>query len=228
MRLGRYRRRLAWGAALIVLVAPVLAVLPLRWVSVDSTAFMRQARAEGQTVNQHWVPAGRMSPWLGIAVVASEDQQFPRHHGFDLDSIRAALDTGAARGASTLSQQLVKNLYLWPGRSWVRKALEAWLTVYLEALVPKARILEIYLNVAEFAPGVYGAEAAARGLFGKSAAELSLDECARLAAVLPNPGVLNAAEPSAYVQNRAAWIQDQVRRLGGPAYLDPEGSGPPA
>lgn len=228
MRLGRYRRRLAWGAALIVLVAPVLAVLPLRWVSVDSTAFMRQARAEGQTVNQHWVPAGRMSPWLGIAVVASEDQQFPRHHGFDLDSIRAALDTGAARGASTLSQQLVKNLYLWPGRSWVRKALEAWLTVYLEALVPKARILEIYLNVAEFAPGVYGAEAAARRLFGKSAAELSLDECARLAAVLPNPGVLNAAEPSAYVQNRAAWIQDQVRRLGGPAYLDPEGSGPPA
>ncbi len=189
---------------------------------------MRQARAGGQTVHQQWVPAERMSPWLGIAVVASEDQQFPRHHGFDLASIRAALDTGAARGASTLSQQLVKNLYLWPGRSWIRKALEAWLTLYLEMLVPKDRILEIYLNVAEFAPGVYGAEAAARRLFGKSAADLSLDECARLAAVLPNPGALSAAEPSAYVQDRAAWIRDQVRRLGGPAYLDPDGPGPTA
>ena len=216
---GRMLRRVGWLAGALLLLAPALAILPLRWVSVDSTAFMRQAEAGGVAVRQEWVAADRLSPWLGIAVVAAEDQTFPRHHGFDLGSIRAALDTGAARGASTLSQQLVKNLYLWPDRSWLRKALEAWLTIYLEALVPKARILEIYLNVAEFGTGLYGAEAAAKHLFGKSASALTLDECARLAAVLPSPKTMNAARPSAYVLERAAWITDQVRRLGGPGYL---------
>jgi monofunctional biosynthetic peptidoglycan transglycosylase len=214
--------RLVWIVAGLAFLAPALAVLPLRWVSVDSSAFMRQAEARGVTVRQDWISAERLSPWLGIAVVAAEDQTFPLHHGFDVESIRAALDAGASRGASTLSQQLVKNLYLWPDRSWLRKALEAWLTLYLEALVPKARILEVYLNVAEFGPGLYGAEAAARALYGKSASDLTLDECARLAAVLPNPNAMSAARPSAYVLERAAWIEDQVRRLGGPGYLRPD------
>ncbi len=210
------------------LLGPAIAVLPLRWVSVESTAFMRQDEARGDTVRQIWVPAEHISPWLGIAVVASEDQKFPMHHGFDLESIRDAMDDGAARGASTLSQQVVKNIYLWQGRSWIRKGFEAWLTVYLELLVPKPRILEIYLNIAQFGPGIYGAEAAATNLFGKPSALLTLDEAARLAAVLPAPQRMNAAQPSAYVRDRAAWIQDQVRRLGGPGYISLSSAEPAA
>ncbi len=224
---GRGGRRLALAALGLLFLGPVVAVLPLRWVSVDSTAFMRRAEAGGETVQQTWVPADRLSPWLGIAVVASEDQKFPVHHGFDVDSIRQAMGDGASRGASTLSQQVVKNVYLWPGRSWIRKGLEAWLTVYLELLVPKPRILEIYLNIAQFGAGLYGAEASALTLFGKPAALLSLEESARLAAVLPAPERMNAAQPSPYVRERAAWIQGQVRRLGGPGYAPLSGSPSP-
>jgi monofunctional biosynthetic peptidoglycan transglycosylase len=124
------------------------------------------------------------------------------------------------RGASTITQQTAKNLFLWQGRSWVRKGLEAWYTVLIETLWPKRRILEVYANIAEFGDGVYGAEAAARSFFDKPAAALSPGESARLAAVLPNPKRYNARKPGAYVSKRAAWIERQVRHLGGPAYLE--------
>lgn len=169
-----------------------------------------------------WVPMEEISPHLAIAAVASEDQLFPEHHGFDLKAIAEALedDRGRRRGASTISQQVVKNLYLWPGRSYVRKGLEAYLTVLVEATWPKRRILEVYLNVAELGPGVFGAEAAARAFYGKGARDLSLYEASLLAAVLPNPKGRSAARPSPYVARRAADIRRQVGNLGGAGYLE--------
>ena len=160
---------------------------------------------------------------MKVAVIAAEDQRFLEHRGFDLASIRAALDEraqgGRVRGASTVSQQLAKNLFLWPGRSWLRKALEAGFTVLIESFWPKQRILEVYLNVVEFGPGVYGVGAAAEVYFRKAAAELTAEEAALLAAVLPNPQRLQVAAPSAYVRSRQRWILIQMRSLGGTRLL---------
>lgn len=216
----RLLRALAWGAGALPALT-LLLVLPLRWLDPPTTSFMLQARASGIGIRQRWLAYEDISPWLAIAVVASEDQKFPAHGGFDLESIREALaDQGApSRGASTISQQVAKNLWLWPGRSWPRKALEAWLTLWVEALWSKRRILEVYLNVAEFGRGVYGAEAAARRFFDKPAADLTLGEAAHLAAVLPSPRRMDPARPSPYVQERAGWIVHQVWGLGGPGYL---------
>jgi monofunctional glycosyltransferase len=216
------RRRLLWRLLLTVLVAPVLAVVALRWLDPPGSAFILAERLAGGSPRQDFVPIERISPQLAIAVVAAEDQKFPEHAGFDLEAIAEVVDSpGApARGASTLSQQVAKNLFLWRERSWLRKGLEAGLTVLVEAAWPKRRILEVYLNVAEFGPGVYGAEAAARAYFGKPAAALTAREAALLAAVLPNPRVLRVDRPSAYVHRRADWIQRQVRQLGGPAWLE--------
>jgi len=207
--------RIAIGVTLLV-------VLPWRWVPPPTSAFMLGDRVTGTTVHHRWVGWEKISPRLAVAVVASEDQKFPTHHGFDFDSIaKAWRDTdGRRRGASTISQQVVKNLYLWPGRSVVRKAIEAYLTGWIELLWPKRRILEIYLNIAEFGPGVYGAEAAAERLFGTSARALTVEQATLLAAVLPNPTERSAARPSASVRRRARAIQTQMRRLGGTAYLD--------
>ena len=182
---------------------------------------MMRARASGLEIQQEWVPWEEIAPHLSIAVVAAEDQKFPEHHGFDTQSIRSALeeDGSRSRGASTISQQVVKNLYLWPGRSWPRKGVEAYLTAFVEALWPKMRILEVYLNVAEFGPGVYGAEAAAQRFFGKGASRLSAREAALLAAVLPSPKRMNAAKPSPYMEERVEWILRQMQQLGGPSYL---------
>jgi monofunctional biosynthetic peptidoglycan transglycosylase len=156
-------------------------------------------------------------------VVASEDQRFPVHHGFDFKQIQAALekagDGGRMRGASTISQQVAKNLFLWNGRSSIRKGAEVWFTLLIEILWPKQRILEVYLNLAEFGPGIYGAQAAAQQIFGKSAARLTREEGARLAAVLPNPKQLRAALPSAYVLRRQGEIERQMAALGGTAWL---------
>jgi len=181
-----------------------------------------------------WVPWPRISPWLRLAVVAAEDQKFPVHAGFDAESILQAVrahERGASlRGASTISQQVAKNLFLWPGRSWVRKGVEAWLTVWLELLWPKRRILEVYLNVAELGPGVYGVGAASRAYFGVSAADVGPRQAALLAAVLPNPTAYRVEAPSPYVRRRADWIRQQMRQLGGPAYLaglDPEPAADP-
>jgi monofunctional biosynthetic peptidoglycan transglycosylase len=165
----------------------------------------------------------QISPHAAIAVIASEDQQFPFHAGFDFDSIRDAVRESERgkrlRGASTISQQVAKNLFLWPGHSFVRKALEAYFTVLIEALWPKERILEMYLNVAQFGNGIYGVQAAAQRFWHTPARRLSSSEAALLAAVLPNPLRLHVDRPSRYVLARRDWILGQMRGLGGAGYL---------
>jgi monofunctional biosynthetic peptidoglycan transglycosylase len=166
----------------------------------------------------------QISPNLPLAVVASEDQKFPDHWGFDVEAIEKAYEMNQhshrVHGASTISQQVAKNLFLWSGRSYLRKGLEAYFTVLIEACWPKRRILEIYLNIAEFGYGTYGAEAAGERFFHKPASKLSRSDSAVLAAVLPNPQKLLAAAPSAYVQQRRDWILGQMQALGGPEMLD--------
>ena len=217
--------RIALILLLVLVFAPVALILPFRWAAPAATAFMLQFRygvRPTRAYDYHWIGSERISPWLPLAVVAAEDQKFPSHHGFDFDSIQSAVASGRnrPRGASTISQQTVKNLYLWPGRSLVRKGLEAWLTVYLELFWPKRRTLEVYVNIAEFGPGIYGAQAASLRYFGKLPADLTAHEAALLAAVLPNPERLSAARPSVFVRARAAWIELQMQRLGGPGFLE--------
>ncbi len=170
-----------------------------------------------------WVGRDEISPWMALAVIASEDQKFPTHWGFDVDAIQSVLDNNGEktrmRGASTLSQQTAKNLFLWDGRSWIRKGLEAGLTVGIETVWTKRRILTVYLNIAEFGEGVFGVEEAAQRYFHKSASRLTMSEAALLAAVLPNPIRFNAAAPSGYVRQRQQWIMRQMRQLGGEAFL---------
>jgi monofunctional glycosyltransferase len=209
----------------------VLSVLALRFVNPWTTAFMVDARVASWFDDdprpwrlQHtWRNYSQISAQLPLAVVASEDQRFPEHRGFDMEQIKKAMDEAQrgrrARGASTITQQVAKNLFLWNGRSWVRKGLEAWFTVLIETLWPKRRILEVYLNSAEFGYGIYGAEAAAQAFFRKPAARLTRDEAARLAAVLPNPIRMRADRPSRYVQRRQAQIAAQMAALGGTSYL---------
>ncbi|TVO76990.1 monofunctional biosynthetic peptidoglycan transglycosylase [Sedimenticola selenatireducens] len=220
-----WRQRLKRWIFLSVLSAvllSVLAVLPWRWIAPPSSAFMlAEYWQTDRAIDYRWTPLEQISPQLAIAVVASEDQTFPEHHGFDLDSIMDALSSKRTRtrGASTISQQVAKNMYLWGGRSYLRKGVEAYLTLLIESLWPKRRILEVYLNVAEFAPGVYGAEAASQRLFGKPASQLTLTDSSLLAAVLPNPKRMRATPPSDYVSKRAQDIRQEVRQLGGHNYL---------
>lgn len=206
------------------------AVIALRWINPPTTAFMLEARLwawldhdRGYRTDYHWVSLEQISPQAAIAVIASEDQTFPFHAGFDFKSIREAVRAHEQghklRGASTITQQVAKNLFLWSGRSMVRKGLEAAFTVMIETLWPKDRILEIYLNVAEFGPGIYGVEAAARRFYHESAARLTRSQSALLAVVLPNPMRLHVDAPSAYVLNQRDWILKQMAELGGPAYL---------
>jgi monofunctional biosynthetic peptidoglycan transglycosylase len=205
-------------------------VLYMRWLPPPATSFMANRWLEAKlsrepdfSLRYDWRDARSISPYLPIALVAAEDQNFPFHHGFDFKAIDKAMDSNKRgrklRGASTISQQLAKNLFLWQGRSYVRKALEVWYTVLIEATWPKRRIIEVYANVVEYGDGIYGAEAAAQHFFHKPAARLTLSESARLAAVLPAPRRYDAGKPGPYVQRRANWIQRQVGHLGGPAYL---------
>jgi monofunctional biosynthetic peptidoglycan transglycosylase len=227
------RARLArWLGRLLVifLAVSVLLVLPLRWLPPLTSSFIVQRQWQtlgsesARDIVYDWVPFAHISPHMALAVVAGEDQKFPAHHGFDTAAIRQALtehgDDGPVRGASTISQQVAKNLYLWPARSLWRKALEAWFTLLLETLWPKQRILEIYLNIVELGEHTFGVEAASRHFFGKSAAQLNRSEAALLAAVLPNPRQYRVDKPSARVRQRQQWILRQMRQLGGPAYLD--------
>lgn len=215
--------RLLVSTGLALLLLSIVMVLPWRWFAPPTSAFMLRARLMNEIpVHYRWTPWDRISTHLAIAVVAAEDQKFPFHHGFDFESIAQALDEegGPRRGASTISQQVAKNLFLWPGRSYFRKGLEAYLTLLIEAFWPKRRILEIYLNVAEFGPGIFGAGAAGRQLFAKPASRLSLWEASLLAAVLPNPKRMSAQRPSDYVRRRAWEIRSWVRKLGGVRYLE--------
>lgn len=170
-----------------------------------------------------WVGMDEISPWMALAVIASEDQKFPTHWGFDVAAIQSVLDSSGEkagmRGASTLSQQTAKNMFLWDGRSWVRKGLEAGLTVGIETVWTKRRILTVYLNVAEMGQGVFGVEEASQRYFHKPASRLSLSEAALLAAVLPNPIRYRADAPSGYVRQRQQWIMRQMHQLGGEGFL---------
>lgn len=226
----RWLRRLAWWSAAL-LAATVLQVAVLRFVDPPFSAFMAARQLEawadgdgGFRVAHDWRALDDISPHVPVAVIAAEDQRFADHHGFDLVAIEQARAAhargGRLRGASTISQQVAKNLFLWNGRSWVRKGIEAWYTVLVEALWPKRRILEVYVNVAEFGDGVYGAQAAARTWFGKDAAALEPWEAARLAAVLPSPRRYSVPRPGPYVSRRTSAIQRQMRQIGGAGYLD--------
>ena len=231
-RQKRWRRVRRWLLVLplLFMLATTLQVLVLRFVDPPFSAFMlaRQMRAVGEgdwrfRVAHDWRDLGDIAAHLPVALVAAEDQNFATHHGFDFKAIERARKHNArgrkTRGASTISQQLAKNLFLWSGRSWVRKGVEAWYTLLIETLWPKRRILEVYANVAEFGDGIYGAQAAARSFFRKDAARLSPAESARLAAVLPNPKRYNAARPGPYVQRRTRAIERQMRYIGGAGYL---------
>jgi monofunctional glycosyltransferase len=219
------------GLVVICIAASILMVLLLRWINPLFTAFMAEAqvaawmsRDSSYLFRHSWVDLDRISPNLPLAVVASEDQKFPEHWGFDVAAIEKAYALNQhnhkVRGASTISQQVAKNLFLWSGRSYFRKGLEAYFTVLIEGFWPKRRILEIYLNIAEFGYGTYGAEAAAQRFFHKPASRLTRGDAAVLAAVLPNPQHYSAAAPSRYVQQRREWILGQMQALGGPEMLD--------
>jgi len=225
-------RLLKWlGVALLAwLLLTSTTVLMLRWLRPLTSALMIeahiaawQAQQRGYYTDFRWVSLEQISPHAAIAVIASEDQQFPFHAGFDFNSIREAVRASERgkrlRGASTISQQVAKNLFLWSGRSFVRKALEAYFTVLIETLWPKERILEMYLNVAQFGDGIYGVQAAAERFWHEPALRLSSADAAVLAAVLPNPLRLHADRPSRYVLQRRDWILGQMRGLGGEAYL---------
>lgn len=212
---------------LLLAIGSAGAVLAWRWMDPITTSFILQrkvselvAGGHASDVEHRWVDWGAISPYAGIAVIASEDQRFSEHWGFDLDSIQDAIEErqsgGRVRGASTITQQVAKNLFLWPGRSWIRKGLEAYFTVLIEIFWPKQRILEVYLNIAQFGDRTFGVDAASRRFFAKRAAALNAREAALLAAVLPNPVQLRADDPSPYVRERARWIQRQMQALGGP------------
>ncbi|OVZ95238.1 monofunctional biosynthetic peptidoglycan transglycosylase [Yersinia frederiksenii] len=171
-----------------------------------------------------WVPMDEISPYMALAVMAAEDQKFPEHWGFDVGAIESALsynqrNQNRIRGASTLSQQTAKNLFLWDGRSWIRKGLEVGLTAGIELVWTKRRILTVYLNIAEFGDGIFGVEAASRHFFNKPASKLTSSEAALLAAVLPNPHRFKVNAPSNYVISRQQWILRQMRQLGGKEFL---------
>jgi monofunctional glycosyltransferase len=199
------------------LLLSALPVLALRWLAPPVTAMMLEQPGSVADLEYEWVDRASISIAAARAVIASEDQRFFEHHGLDFVSIQRALDEYESgddlRGASTITQQVAKNLFLWPGRSVARKALEAYFALLIEALLPKQRILEIYLNVAELGPGVFGVQAAARSYFGTNAAALTAPQAALLAAVLPNPRRLSAARPSPYVRGRQAQVLEQMALL---------------
>lgn len=215
---GWIRKTLA-GLLLVSIVIPLV----LRWIPVPTSSFILQAHLSQPAVRYRWVPYQRISRHLPIAVVAAEDQRFPEHWGFDFRAIESAIEENKRRkrprGASTITQQVAKNLFLYPGGSYIRKGFEAYFTIMIELLWPKRRILEVYLNIAEFGPGVFGVEAASQTYFNKPASRLGKNEAALFAAVLPSPRRLKVTRPSEYVQQRAWKIEDQMSQLGGITYL---------
>jgi monofunctional biosynthetic peptidoglycan transglycosylase len=226
---GRLRRALI-KAALAWAVITVAPVLLLRWIAPVTSAFMLEAKWRAARAGErdyhadyHWVGYRRISPEAGIAAVASEDQTFPFNHGFDFQAIDEAIQTyergGRLRGASTITQQVAKNLFLWGGRSWVRKGIEAYLTVLIDVLWPKQRVLTVYLNIAQFGRGIYGVQAASQRFFHEPASRLTAEQAALLAAVLPDPVHWHVERPSPFVLWRQQWLLHQMADLGGPAYL---------
>ncbi|MEQ6916897.1 monofunctional biosynthetic peptidoglycan transglycosylase [Halomonas aquatica] len=226
----RWVWRVLWRTVLGFVVCSVVLVLLLRVVPVFGSMVMVERKVqswiagESLDIRHQWRPWESLSDQAKLAVIAAEDQRFPRHHGFDIAEMRRAWEAsrngGRLRGASTISQQTAKNLFLWTGRSWVRKGLEAWFTLLIEVLWPKQRILEVYLNIVEWDTGVFGLEVASRHYFGVSASQLSEAQASRLAAILPDPRGRDAARPGPLVERRSVWIRQQMRNLGGTAYLE--------
>jgi monofunctional biosynthetic peptidoglycan transglycosylase len=217
--------RCAGACFLVGLAASAVLVLLLRFVPVPISALMVQRQVEAwmdgkRYVAQHrWTPLDRIAPAMGVAVIAAEDQNFEEHFGFDWQAIEKAIAhnerSRKKRGASTVSQQTAKNLFLWESRSWARKGCEVYFTLLLETFWSKRRILEVYLNIVEFGDGVYGVEAASRKFFGRPASALNPGQAALLAAVLPSPRRFRADAPSPYLRGRQEWILRQMRQLGG-------------
>lgn len=220
-RFFRFLLKLLLGLFLFSL----LMVLVYKWLPVPFTPLMaiRYFEYPDEDIRHEWVPMEEISNNLKVAVIASEDQNFPNHNGFDYEAIKKAMEENKkgkrVRGASTISQQTAKNVFLWPQRSWFRKGLEVYFTFLIELFWSKERILEVYLNSIEMGKGIYGAEAAARVWFGKSAENLTAYEAAAIAAILPNPRQYNAKPASNYIQGRQGWIVRQMRNLG-PIKLD--------
>lgn len=214
---GRRFLRVLGLAVLFVLLAPVAILAIYRFLPPPVTPLMLIRVAQGYGIDKSWEPVARLSPNLQRAVMASEDAKFCSHHGFDWDSLEENVDKlqrgERSRGGSTISMQTAKNLFLWPNRSFIRKGIEAYLTVWLEFLWPKQRILEVYLNVAEWGKGLYGAEAAARHYFGVPASRLSARQAALLAVTLPSPLTYNPARPGPYLSSRAGVIQGRMNSV---------------
>ena len=212
------------GALILFFVSSILAVVAYRWVPVYVTPLMvircvqQVSRGEKIRLRHHWVPLDEgMSLYMPIAVMASEDQLFLNHRGFDFKQIGSAVkerrEGKRSRGASTISQQTAKNVFLWPAHSWVRKGLEVYFTCLIEIFWDKHRIMEVYLNSIEMGDGIYGADAVAWQHFLRSAKDLSRANCALIAATLPNPLKMSSAAPSAYVLRRQSWIMNQMRHI---------------
>lgn len=221
-RLAGVLRRVALVGLAILVVGPPLAVLVYRFAPPPITILMAERLLQGHGLHKRWVSLDDIDPSLPNAVIAAEDQRFCEHHGFDFKAMQAAMRAnerrpGKLRGGSTISQQTAKNVFLWPGRDYVRKGLEAYFTVLIETVWGKRRIMETYLNVAEWGPGVYGAEAAAQRYFDEPASDIDAGEAAHLAAILPSPLKWKAVGPGRYVQKRSSRIgaaAGAVRRDG--------------
>ena len=223
-RLLKRLRRLIILLLLLSVIGSIGLVLSLRWFDPPFSAVMLQRFAsEGAPQRQQWADLDQTGPYIALAVVAAEDQRFPEHRGFDTEEIIAAIerhmDGGRLRGASTISQQVARNLFLWQGRSFIRKGLEVWFTGLIETLWPKRRILEMYLNFAEMGERTFGVAAASRRYFAVKPDRLSRQQAALIAAVLPNPVIYRVDAPSAHVRKRRDWILQQMQNLGGQAYL---------
>ncbi|MDF2448498.1 MAG: peptidoglycan transglycosylase [Bacteroidota bacterium] len=215
---------IAWRIFLVFVIVSVISVVLYRWLPVPLTPLMIIRNIEqigdgkGVVLEHDWVPLDEISPKLQLAVVCSEDQNYLKHFGFDLGAIKKAMKENEEgkrfRGGSTITQQTAKNVFLWQGRSYLRKAFEAWFTLLIELFWSKERIMEVYLNSIEMGPGIYGAEAASRHWFRKPAKKLNKDEAAAIAAILPNPLRLKANPASNYVSTRKAWIKQQMNFWG--------------
>ncbi|MES2592716.1 MAG: monofunctional biosynthetic peptidoglycan transglycosylase [Bacteroidota bacterium] len=222
--------RFIWKATLCFFIISILSVVLLRWLPVPVTPLMLIRCVEQKTdgkemkLKKSWVPIDEISPNLQLAVVCSEDQNFLNHYGIDFEAIDKAMDYNETHkrqhGASTISQQTAKNVFLWPGRSWVRKGFEVYFVFLIETFWSKERIMEVYLNVIEMGDGVYGAQAASKQFFKKDANYLSKPEAALIAAVLPNPMRFSVAKPSGYTLKRQAWIMRQMGYWGGTLNYD--------
>lgn len=208
-----------------LMLISVLLILLMRWIDPIGSMIMLERKLTNWSLHQQrtWKDWDDISDNIKIAVIASEDQRFSTHFGFDLKAINIALNhnknSKKVRGASTISQQVAKNIFLWSSRSWLRKGIESWFTLWIEVLWSKQRILEIYLNSAEWGEGIFGIEAASRHYFNVSAKQLTVQQASLLAAILPNPRKWSPTSPSSYVQKKAAWIRTQINNLGGKSYL---------